>query len=309
MIGSHMVDYYASAGEQVVGTYYMPTVDITEIDRHATMLPCDVRDAGRLDAIVRSYKPSTIFHLAAQSYPAVSWDKPLETMEINSGGTVNLFESIKRVRQIDSSYDPMVVVACSSAEYGASLASLDRPATEDTPLLPLHPYGVSKVAQDLLAYQYYQNDGIRCIRARIFNTTGTRKRGDVCSDFVRRVVEVERSGASSYEIRVGNLETRRAIMDVRDTLAALVMLSEHGSSGDVYNVSSSKVYSISEVIGVLGSVVGQQIYPISDKSLFRPTDESIITGDVSKLVRDTGWVQSISLEETLSTMLDYWRKK
>ena len=309
MIGSHMVDYYSRSGDQVVGTYYTPTVDITEIDGRAIMLPCDVRDAGRLDAIVRKYKPGIVFHLAAQSYPALSWEKPWETMEINSGGTINLFEAIKRVRQIDSSYDPMVVVACSSAEYGMSLASLNAPATEDTPLLPLHPYGVSKVAQDLLAYQYYQNDGIRCIRARIFNTTGPRKRGDVCSDFVRRIVEAERDGASSIKIRVGNLETRRAIMDVRDTFTALLLLAERGTAGDVYNISSSKVYSIAEVIDVLSSVVGQTVIPIPDKSLFRPTDEAVITGDVSKLMHDTGWIQSVALEETLSSMLSYWRSK
>ena len=309
MIGSHMVDYFSRKNERVVGTYYMPTVDITEIDQGATMLPCDVRDAGRLDAIMRKYKPRTIYHLAAQSYPALSWEKPWETMETNSGGTINLFESIKRIRQIDTSYDPIVVVACSSAEYGASLEALDNPAPEDTPLLPLHPYGVSKVAQDLLAYQYYRNDGIRCIRARIFNTTGTRKRGDVCSDFVRRVVEAERSEISNIEIRVGNLETRRAIMDVRDTFSALIMLAECGVAGEVYNISSSKVYSIAEVVNVLSSVVGRAITPVPDKALFRPTDEAIITGDVSKLVRDTGWKQSVSLEETLSSMLQYWRSK
>lgn len=309
MIGSHMVDYFSRKNERVVGTYYMPTVDITEIDQGATMLPCDVRDAGRLDAIMRKYKPRTIYHLAAQSYPALSWEKPWETMETNSGGTINLFESIKRIRQIDTSYDPIVVVACSSAEYGASLEALDNPAPEDTPLLPLHPYGVSKVAQDLLAYQYYRNDGIRCIRARIFNTTGTRKRGDVCSDFVRRVVEAERSEISNIEIRVGNLETRRAIMDVRDTFSALIMLAECGVAGEVYNISSSKVYSIAEVVNVLSSVVGRAITPVPDKALFRPTDEAIITGDVSKLVRDTGWKQRVSLEETLSSMLQYWRSK
>lgn len=309
MIGSHMVDFFSRKKERVVGTYYMPTVDITEIDQSATMLSCDVRDAGRLDAIMRKNKPRTIYHLAAQSYPALSWEKPWETMETNSGGTINLFESIKRIRQIDTSYDPIVVVACSSAEYGASLEALDNPAPEDTPLLPLHPYGVSKVAQDLLAYQYYRNDGIRCIRARIFNTTGTRKRGDVCSDFVRRVVEAERSGISNIEIRVGNLETRRAIMDVRDTFSALIMLAECGVAGEAYNISSSKVYSIAEVVNVLSSVVGRAITPIPDKTLFRPTDEAIITGDVSKLMRDTGWKQSVSLEETLSSMLQYWRSK
>jgi GDP-4-dehydro-6-deoxy-D-mannose reductase len=101
-------------------------------------------------------------------------------------GTVNVFEAVKKIRQTDKSYDPLVVVACSSAEYGASLTPENSPVNEDTPLLPLHPYGVSKVGQDLLSFQYWMNFKIRCIRVRIFNTTGARKTNDVTSDFVQR---------------------------------------------------------------------------------------------------------------------------
>ena len=147
-------------------------------------------------------------------------------MDVNVNGTVAVYEAVKAVRRKrNAAYDPMVVVACSSAEYGHSLLNANRPfVDENTPLLPLHPYGVSKVAQDLLSFQYYQNDGIRCVRARIFNTTGTRKVKDVTSDFTRRAAEAERSG--NYEIRVGNLDTRRAIMDQRDLVEALVLLSD-----------------------------------------------------------------------------------
>ena len=76
---------------------------------------------------------------------------------------------------------------------------------EDAELQPLHPYGVSKVGQDLISYQYYMNDKIRCIRARIFNSTGTRKVNDVTSDFTKRAIIAEKTG--NYELRVGNLNT------------------------------------------------------------------------------------------------------
>ena len=151
--------------------------------------------------LIEDRRPATIFHLAAQSLPTVSWEKPQETMETNVVGTVNLFEAIKAVRRRDPAYDPCVVVACSSAEYGASLTPERFPVDEDAPLLPLHPYGVSKVAQDLLTLQYWINDRIRGVRTRIFNTTGPRKQNDVVSDFAARAARVARHGGT---LAVGN---------------------------------------------------------------------------------------------------------
>src|SRR5262249_18886198 len=137
---------------------------------------CDIRDTLRLSQLISTFRPERIFHLAAQSYPTVSLIQPRETIDINVQGTVNLFECLRGV-----AIRPVVVVACSSAEYGR-VASQDLPVREGHPLRPLHPYGVSKVAQDLLAAQYFANYSMPTVRIRIFNTTGPGKIGDVCSD-------------------------------------------------------------------------------------------------------------------------------
>lgn len=97
-------------------------------------------------------------------------------------------------------------------------------------LQPLHPYGVSKVGQDLISFQYFMNDHIRCIRARIFNSTGTRKVNDVTSDFTKRAVEAEKT--SNWELKVGNLDTKRAIMDQRDLVKGLMLLAEKKKARD-----------------------------------------------------------------------------
>src|SRR5581483_10056529 len=128
----------------------------------------------------------------------VSLEQPLETMQINAGGTVNLFEAVRHMSKM-----PVVVVACSSAEYGP-VAAADLPVREDHPLRPLHPYGVSKVAQDLLTAQYFANYEIPCVRIRIFNTTGPGKLGDVCSDLAKRAIEIE-LGLRPPALTVGNL--------------------------------------------------------------------------------------------------------
>ena len=202
----------------------------------------------------------------------------------------------------------MVVVACSSAEYGETLNQLEGNEVyvkETAELQPLHPYGVSKVGQDLISFQYYMNDHIRCIRARIFNSTGTRKVNDVTSDFTKRAIEAEKSGV--WELRVGNLDTKRAIMDQRDLVNGLMLLAQKGTPGEVYNLSSEHIYQMRDIVSMIEKQIGHEFKINVDPNLLRPTDEKIIVGDVTKLKRDTGWEQKIPMEQTIADMLDYWR--
>jgi GDP-mannose 4,6-dehydratase len=305
MVGSHLADYLIQE-HHLIGTYYKPTVNLLELDKNIELLECDVRYFNRLYSIIKQYKPEKIFHLAAQSYPTVSLLRPDETMDTNVIGTINVFEAIKQIKKtFDGFYSPKVVVACSSAEYGASLTPENVPINENAALLPLHPYGVSKVAQDLLTYQYFASDGLHGIRARIFNTTGPRKVNDVCSDFTKNVVEIEK-GRQKY-LFVGNLETKRAITDVRDLVNALWLLSEKGISGEVYNISGEFVYKIIEIIDIIKQYTPIDFEIRTDKNLLRPTDEPIIYGDSSKLKKITGWKQTYQLKETIRDMLGYWR--
>ena len=201
---------------------------------------------------------------------------------------------------------PIIVVACSSAEYGQTLNELDDPYVKETAeLKPLHPYGVSKVGQDLLSFQYFMNDHIRCIRVRIFNSTGTRKVNDVTSDFTHRAVIAERTGV--YELRCGNLDTQRAIMDQRDLVNGLMLLANKGTPGEVYNLSSEHCYYMRDIVKMIEQQIGHELEIKVDPKLLRPTDERIIIGNVDKLKRDTGWKQKIPMEQTIKDMLDYWR--
>lgn len=307
MVGSHMVELLHSQGEDVLGTYYKPTTDITELDPAIRMVECDVRYYQSVLRIISNFMPEQIYHLAAQSYPTVSWDHPQATMDTNVNGTINVYEAIKEVRKSHPDYDPMVVVACSSAEYGQTLNELEDPYVKETAeLKPLHPYGVSKVGQDLLSFQYFMNDHIRCIRVRIFNSTGTRKVNDVTSDFTKRAVLAEKSGV--YKLRVGNLDTKRAIMDQRDLVNGLMLLANKGTAGEVYNLSSEHCYQMKDIVTMIEEQIGHKFEIEVDPKLLRPTDERIIIGNVEKLKRDTGWKQNIPMKQTVADMLDYWRK-
>jgi GDP-4-dehydro-6-deoxy-D-mannose reductase len=296
-IGGFLAKHCVEAGYSVLGT----GVSEPENWGGGSYEYCDVRDAARLSHLVLTFQPDRVFHLAAQSYPTVSLDQPRETIDINAGGTINLFESIRKSPQM-----PIVVVACSSAEYGP-VAAVDLPVREDHPLRPLHPYGVSKVAQDLLAAQYFANYKIPCIRIRIFNTTGPGKIGDVCSDLAKRAVEIE-LGMRPPSLTVGNL-TKRAIIDVRDMVQGLWLSADCCTPGDVYNLGATQIYSIQSVIETLQEKIEVPFSLQEDPALVRGCDEPVIAGDISKFQGCSGWAPQIELATTLQDMLDWWRRE
>ena len=301
-MGDYLAGMLVNKEHEVLATFYRPTTNVNNIDRRARIEECDVRDRERVKDLLVGFKPDRVFHLAAQSYPTVSWEDPWYTIETNVIGTINIFEGIKEL-----GLGCKILNACSSAEYGF-VSQEEVPLREERLLKPLHPYGVSKVAQEMVAYQYFMNFGIKSISLRIFNTTGPRKVNDVCSDFTRRLVEIEKGKNPEKKLRVGNLKTKRPLTDVRDAIRAFNLALDKATFGETYNLSGEKVCEIGEIVEILRGLVGFNFELMEDPKLMRPTDEPIIYGDSGKFKRETGWKQEIPLEETLRDMLDYWRR-
>jgi len=298
-MGPFLRDYCLESGASVLG------IDICEPDdpwTSGSFEHCDVRNYADFSALISRFRPERIFHLAAQSYPTVSLQKPRETVDINVGGTINLYESLRELGMT-----PMVIVACSSAEYGP-VATEDLPVRETHPLRPLHPYGVSKVAQDLISSQYFINYSIPTVRIRIFNTTGPGKVGDVCSDLTKRAIEIE-LGLQPPRLKVGNLTSRRAIGDVRDLIRALWVAAERCELGEVYNVGAEKIFSVQEIIEAIRLQLDIDFEIEQDRALMRVSDEAVIAGDTTKFRTRCSWAPEIDLHTTLSHMLDWWRSR
>jgi len=300
-MGVHLANYLTEKGYKVLATYYNPTTDINGINSRARVEECDVRNKEKVFYFMQSFMPDKIFHLAAQSYPTVSWEDPNYTSEVNINGTINIFEACKKFKP-----DCKILNAGSSAEYGF-VSQEEVPIKENHSLKPLHPYGVSKVAQEMLAYQYNKNFNLKPVTIRIFNTTGPRKVNDVCSEFTKRLIEIEKGINPNKKLRVGNLKTKRAITDVRDLIRAFDLALEKCPPGEAYNVSGEKVYEIEEIVNVLRNLVNFDFELWQDPTLIRTTDEPIIYGDSSRFKSLTGWNEEISLEKTLRDMLEYWR--
>ncbi|MEA3274489.1 MAG: GDP-mannose 4,6-dehydratase [Pseudomonadota bacterium] len=301
-MGVHLVDLLERKGADVLATYYRPASGLGGSQPKGRVLECDVREREEVRSLVHEFKPAKIFHLAAQSYPTVSWEDPWYTLETNVIGTTNIFEAVK-----ESGVQCRILNACSSAEYGF-VREGDVPVTEERVLRPLHPYGVSKVSQEMLGYQYFKNFGIESIAVRIFNTTGPGKVNDVCSDFTKRLMEIKKGIDDSGTLRVGNLEARRAITDVRDIIRAFDLAMDHATAGETYNLSGRTVYQIQDIVEMVRALVGFDFGLWQDPALMRHTDEPIIFGDSRKFQRETGWSQEIPLEVTLKDMLRYWEE-
>ena len=298
-IGSHLARYLQAKGWNVVGTYLpdnhtsfpkLPRLDFVQ---------CDLRNGQRITQLVNSYQPSHVFHLGAQSLPTVSWANPVATFESNIMGSLYLFEGVRRLKRA-----PVVVSACSSAEYGRVPASAI-PVKEDRPLRPLHPYGISKVCLDLLAREYFLDYKIPAVNVRLFNTTGPGKTNDAPSDFVRQLVAIKK-GLQRPVIEVGNLKPRRAFLDVNDTVRAFYLAAMKGKHGESYNVCATRTHKMSEILqrAIRLSGVKAEIRPIS--RLMRPSDEKIIFGSTAKIRKDLGWKPLRTIDQTLQSMLDYW---
>lgn len=307
MIGSHLVEILCRRGHQVAGSYFRPTVKLEEIDKtNLNMFELDVRNHEKMKDWISDYLPDCIFHLAAQSFPVVSWADPFYTMDVNVGGTIGLFEAIKNARTKNPGYDPKVVVISSSAIYGEALNAYSPTnlPKEDCPMLPLHPYGVSKAAEDLLCFQYFRNFGIKTERVRLFNCTGPRKIGDITSDFTKRAVELEKNGGNS--LVVGNLTALRAIIDVRDVCDGLIVLAEKGVPGEPYNICSSHIFRMNHVIECIEKVMNRHFDLVEDPKLLRPADEHLYAGNCDK-IKALGWCEKKEYEDTVRDMIVYWR--
>lgn len=264
------------------------------------ILECDLRNRILLNRIINAVQPKIIFHFGAQSFVISSWGNPINTIETNVIGTINIFEPIKN-NKIKTS----VIVACSSAEYGTT-SEINRPLKETDPLLAIHPYGISKIATELLARQYYLNFGIKAINLRFFNQTGPRKVNDACSDFVRDIAMIE-LGLKEPVIKVGNLNAYRDITGIEDTLQAIWLAATKGKSGETYNVCSGRKIQIRKVLDIVLSFSSKKIKIIENiPEKLRKTDEDVILGDNSKIINELGFEITQSIEETLKDMFDYW---
>jgi GDP-4-dehydro-6-deoxy-D-mannose reductase len=297
-LGSHLADFALTQGWKVFGILRSDSRNIDGIRQRVTLFRSDILDRTQVENTVQKVRPEVIFHLAALSSASASWTEPERTFHVNVLGTLNLLEAVRA-----AGLKPIVVVAGSSAEYGFSQPD-EIPIREDKPLRPASPYGVSKMATSALALLYHRAFDMKVLVVRPFFVIGPRKVGDVCSNFARGIVAVERG--EQTPVRVGNLETTRDFLDAEDAVRALWLLAEEGTPGQAYNICSGVGHKIATVLEVFLRMGSRPINVDRDPALLRPVDEPIVVGDNSRL-RALGWTPQVALDDSLSRIMHYWR--
>jgi len=305
MVGSHLADYILEnhPGVEIHGLvrWRSPKDHIRHIEHKIILHTGDLTDYTSLADMCEESDPDWIFHLAAHAFVPSSFKVPAETLRTNIIGTANLLDAVFNYCKED-----VRIHVCSSSEIYGQVKQDEIPITEHQPFRPASPYAVSKIGEDMIAYQYGLSYGMDIIRTRMYTHTGPRRwEGYVVSSFAKQIAEIEK-GLRSF-VRVGNLSSIRTFADVRDTVRAYWMMMERCSAGEVYNIGGDRTMTIGEMLEILKSLAECEIKVAVDVALLRPSDVTLQIPDVSKFKRATGWEPKIPFEQTLQDTLDYWR--
>jgi GDP-4-dehydro-6-deoxy-D-mannose reductase len=296
--GSHLVDLLA-ASHSVFG-WHRPGSAPPAGERNIAWQPVDLLDRAAVLRVVAEVAPSAVYHCAGAAHVGDAWTYSSQTLATNALGTHHLLDALRL-----AGISARVLIPGSSYVYRQS----DHALREDDPIGPATPYGLSKLAQEMLGRRAFGEDGQQVFLTRSFNHTGPRQDPSFAAPAFARQIAMIEAGRMAPAIEVGNLDAVRDLTDVRDTVRAYRDIVETAQPGVVYNVCSGRATKIKDVLERLVSLSRVPVTIRVDPNRFRPNDNPIILGDGSRLEKETGWHPSIPLERTLTDLLDYWRKE
>lgn len=305
-VGSHMADYLIEKQPEceIHGTtrWRSNVQNIKHLENKIVLHDLEIKDSKSTESLIEKTKPDKIFHFAAQSYVIASYASPRDTIDTNIIGTLNLLEAIRKV-----DIDPIIHI-CSSSEVYGQVTEDEVPIKETNQFRPASPYAVSKVGMDRLSYQYFKSYGIKTLITRAFTHTGPR-RGDVFaeSSFAKQIAEID-NGKREPVVYVGNLDSVRTFLDVRDIVHAYWLLTEKCDPGEAYNIGGTTTMKVGEMLDRMIEMSEKKISVKQDPKRLRPSDVTLQIPDISKFVNKTNWKPAIPIDKTFEDLLNYWRK-
>ena len=311
--GSHLVDLLAGSGLAITGwrrsltgsrraepVEARPDASAHQDGPTITWRAVDLLDGDAVRRALAELRPDTVYHCGGAAHVGHSWTVARETLAANVLGTHHLLEGLRA-----SGVSSRVLIPGSSLVYRQS----DRALTEDDPIGPSSPYALSKLAQEMLGRRGLDEDRQQVFLTRSFNHIGPRQEPSFAAPgFARQIAMIE-AGRIEPTIEVGNLEASRDLTDVRDTVRAYRDIVERGRPGVVYNVCSGRAHRIREVLDRLIALSRVKVDVRVDPTRYRPSDTPILLGNPGRLERETAWKPAIPLDQTLSDLLDYCRKR
>jgi GDP-4-dehydro-6-deoxy-D-mannose reductase len=299
-VGSHLIELLERDASTQIIAWLRPDTEPLVTGNRVIWHGVELHDRNAVASALSAFAPSEIYHLAGVPHVGDSWAHVHETFAGNVLATHHLFAAIRQ-----AGIRPRVLIASTAFVY----APQNRAITEHDPVRPNSPYGTSKLAQEMVATHAWQDDGIPALIARSFNHVGPRQAPSfVASSVAKQIAEIE-ARLQPPTLVVGNLESQRDIMDVRDTVRAYRSMMQSAKPGLPYNVCSGTLVHVGTLVNQLTATSRVPITIKQDPSRFRPIDTAMVAGDHSRLTADTGWRPEVPLEQTLGDLLDYWRAR
>jgi GDP-4-dehydro-6-deoxy-D-mannose reductase len=294
--GSHLIELVAGEPAAVVA-WHRPDGRIPLQAPRVSWQAVDLLDAVAVRQAIDDIRPAAVYHCAGAAHVGRSWNATESTFAVNVRGTHYLLQALGH-----ANLAARVMIPSSAMVYRPGR----EPLTEEHPLVPSSPYGLSKLAQEMLGART-SNDRVSVTIGRAFNHIGPRQDPSfAASGFAKQIAEIE-AGLREPEVVVGNLDALRDTMDVRDTVRAYRTILEGGGPGRPYNISTGRAVAIGELLDMLCARARVPVRVRVDPDRFRPSDVPLVVGDSSRLQRELGWAPMIPLSQTLDDLLEYWR--
>jgi GDP-4-dehydro-6-deoxy-D-mannose reductase len=265
----------------------------------------DLSNRRSINKIFEKEKFDGIFHLAAQSHPPTGFADPIGTWDTNVTGSLNLFQAIE-------DYNPECkIMFCSTSEVYGNVGSDARKIKTTDILFPSNPYGSSKAAIDLYLQERFENKKLTGFITRAFSHTGIRrgKTFSISSDAYQIAKMV--LGKQEKVLQVGNLDTVRVVMDVRDTVNAYYkLMMTDASNNRIFNICGDTPRKMGFYTDLLIAESGLSgITKEINTKFYRPIDIYYQHGDMTDVTDITDWKEQYTIEQTMKDLLNYWIKK
>ena len=295
--GSHLIEELLRTAATVAAWSNPSGTPVERRDPRVQWQAVSLLDRHAVFAAIAGARPSAIYHCAGAADVGTSWTDPVRSLRVNALGTHHLVDAVR-----EAGLTCPVLVTGSALVYRPSAAAIG----EESPIGPSNPYALSKLAQEMVAAR---SSWCPVFLARPFNHAGPRQSAVyVTSTFARQIAEIE-AGVVPPVLSVGNLDARRDITDVRDTVKAYRLIVEKGAAGRPYNVCCGRAYRIGDLLETLLGLSRAAIRVAVDPARLRPSDNPVVLGNPERIAREVGWHATIPIEETLRDLLEYWRQK
>jgi len=296
-VGGHLLELLEQEDDLIMA-WLRPGTEPSVVGKRVGWLAVEMHDRNAVHSAIKQIQPNAVYHLAGVPHVGDSWSHTHETFAGNVLATHYLFDALRL-----EGLAPRVLVTSSATVYEPQ----SRAIAESDPVNPNSPYGTSKLAQEMVTRRSWEDDGIPGLIARSFNHVGPRQSpAFVAPSIAKQIAEIE-AGRRPAQLKMGNMDAERDIMDVRDTVRAYRALMATAKPGVPYNVCSGTATAIRSLVDLFVAKAQVKITIEQDPARFRPNDTPLVLGDRSRILRDTGWVPEIPLEKTVDDLLEYWR--